>query len=141
MITRTKAILCCLVALACNPDLSDDPIPTTIFPDIVINLNLPEFNQLRTSGYIYRSEGVRGIIIYKHNSSTYSVYERNCSYSPNSACATVEVHQSGLYLFDPCCQSTFNITTGTPTGGPAWRPLRRYNTSLQNDILTISDEY
>jgi nitrite reductase/ring-hydroxylating ferredoxin subunit len=136
-----KSILTCLVALSCTPDLSDDPIPTTIFPDIVMNLNLPEFNTLRTNGYMYRQEGVRGIIIYKNSGTQYTVYERNCSYNPNSACATVEVHASGLYLQDPCCQSTFNITTGVPTGGPAWRPLRRYNAYIESDILTITDDF
>ena len=84
--------------------------------------------------------GVRGIIVYRTNSTSYNAFERNCSYHPNDACATVNVHNSGLYMTDPCCASTFDFLDGNPSGGIAWRPLRRYRTQLNGLTLSITDE-
>jgi nitrite reductase/ring-hydroxylating ferredoxin subunit len=124
--------------------MSDDAIPFVPFSPIVINLNLPDYNTLKSDGgYKVLSSsvgGVQGIIIYRVNASTYMAYERNCSYQPNNACATVDVDPSGLFMKDPCCGSSFSLTTGLPTGNPAWRPLRQYRTSLVNSDLSITDD-
>ncbi len=131
-----------LMVVGCTPDLSDDDIPWQPFDVININLNLPEFIRLKMDGsYIYREDGgVRGIILYRKNTSNYIAYERNCSFQPNNACATVDVHVSTLYMLCPCCSSTFDLITGYPTGGQAWRPLRKYATSLNGSQLTITDQ-
>lgn len=137
-----KIIGCWIFILSlasCGRDLSDDAIPRTNFADIVINLSLPEYQSLNSNGYKTISGGVRGIIIRKENSS-YIAYERNCSYRPAEACATVDVHMSGLFMIDTCCGSNFNFSDGSPSGGPAWRPLNRYHTSLTGSTLTITDE-
>jgi nitrite reductase/ring-hydroxylating ferredoxin subunit len=127
---------------SCEPQLVDDPIPLASFTDEVMNLYLPEYSAIRTSGGYkeLNSIGVRGVIIYRVSASEFRAFERNCSFQPNDACATVNVHASGLYLTDPCCGSTFSMEMGQPTGGPAWRPLRQYRTQLNGSILTISDE-
>jgi len=126
---------------ACSPDLTDDLIPIPVFEDLVLNLSLPENSDLNTLGYKYLggNAGVRGIIVYKKNATTYLAFVRNCSYQPNNACATVDAHSSTLYMEDVCCGSTFNWD-GTPTGGPAWRLLRQYETILIGFQLTITDE-
>ena len=137
------AIVFGIITLAgCSPDLSDDAIPWQPFDVIQLNLNLPENISLRTDGSsLYIPDGgVRGIIIYHQSGSNYVSYEANCSYQPNSACATVEVHVSTLYMFCACCSSSFDLASGYPTGGPAWRPLNKYYTSLNGSTLTITDE-
>lgn len=123
----------------CSPDLFDDPIPIVFFQPVEINLALPQYANLNTVGYVYVNAGVRGIILHKKNANTYLAFERNCSYQPNQACATVDVHTSNLFLQDVCCGSTFNWD-GNPTGGIAWRPLRQYQTILNGNLLTITDE-
>lgn len=140
-IARLTVFYCLFNVISCSPDLSDDAIPVKAFPEVFINLNLPEYNSLRTvGGYKYLDDpGVRGIIIYHKSASEFVTYERNCSYQPNSACATVEVHTSTLYMVDTCCSSTFDLATGLPTGGIAWRPLRKYETLLTGSQLTITD--
>jgi nitrite reductase/ring-hydroxylating ferredoxin subunit len=142
IIRNSKFWFFLLIFVACTRDLSDDPIPIVPFADVVINLNLPEYLGLQTvGGYKELSiGGVRGIIIYRVSSSGYIAYERNCSYRPNDACATVNAHSSGLFMVDPCCSSNFSFTDGSPTGGPAWRPLQQYRTRLSGSTLTISDE-
>lgn len=139
---RLFSCIALTIALAgCEPDLSDDGIPWQPFDVIQINLSLPQYVKLSTNGgSMLIDGGVRGIILYRQDASTYIAYEANCSYQPNSACATVEVHASSLYLFCACCSSTFDFPTGYPTGGPAWRPLRRYYSSLNGNVLTITDE-
>ncbi len=127
-----------LVALSCNSDLVDDPIPRRDFPNIIITLsNYPPL--ISDGGYILVNDGgVRGIILYRKNSTTYLAFERNCTFQPNDACATVDVHVSTLFMQDTCCGSSFNFE-GKPTGGPAWRPLQQYETSLSSNTLTITD--
>ena len=134
-------IALCTGITGCEPDLSDDAIPWQPFDVIQINLNLPEYIALKTDGGNKTIDGgVRGIILYHQSGNNYFAYEANCSYQPNSACATVEVHVSTLYMFCACCSSNFDFATGYPTGGPAWRPLRRYHTSLSGSTLTITDQ-
>lgn len=141
IIRKNKCWLLVLMIASCSPSRVDDPVPYIPFVDIVINLNLPEYFSLQTDGgYKQISGGVRGIIVYRINSSTYAAYERNCSFRPNEACATVNVHNSGLFMEDPCCGSSFNFNDGNPTGGPAWRPLVSYRTQLSGLMLTISSE-
>lgn len=127
---------------SCTPDLRDDDIPYIPFEDININLNLPTYNSLATiGGYMYlNSGGVKGLIVYRSGPDNYIVFERNCSYSPNEACSTVEVHSSTLYMHDPCCGSTFRFPDGEPSGGIAWRPLRQYVSYYNNQTLVITDE-
>ena len=141
-IKKTKSWVCILLLMGCQPDLSDDPIPFIAFNEIVINLSFPEFARLRNDGGYAEigSGGIRGIIIYRVSSTSYNAFERNCSYHPNDACATVNIHSSGLYMNDPCCGSTFNFSDGNPSGGVAWRPLRRYRTQVNNFTLSITDE-
>jgi len=141
IVVQSVAIILLMSALSgCKPDLTDDPIPLVTFPPYTINVNLPEYQELRTSGVMEINDiGIRGVIVYRVDATTYNVYERNCSFQPNEACATVNIHSSKLYLTDPCCNSNFELTTGNPTSGPAWRPLRQYQTSFTGTQLTITD--
>lgn len=130
------------LCLSCQADLGDDPIPIVNFPDFAINLSAPEYQALTINGGYkeINSIGVRGVIVYRLDASTFHAYERNCTFRPNDACATVNVHSSLLYLVDPCCNSTFSFSNGQPTSGPATRPLRQYAADLSGLQLTITDE-
>jgi hypothetical protein len=67
IIRKSKIYLLALLLLACTRDMYDDPIPLVPFVDIVINLNLPEYINLRTDGGSKElsTGGVRGIIVYQ----------------------------------------------------------------------------
>lgn len=141
---RKICVVLVVVLAACDPQPTDDPIPMTTFPDQVCNLAFPVYSSLRLDGGYKEMNniGLRGVVVYRVNETTYRAYERNCSYHPNAAGSTVDVHSSGLYLVDSSCGSTFNFGDGQPTGGPAWRPLRQYQTLLSagNNVLTITSE-
>lgn len=131
-----------LGAIGCSDDFVDGEIPPATFNDIYIDLSLPQYQDLSINGgYIYLNEGVRGIILYRVNSTTYNAFERNCSYLPYEAGSTVEVHSSNLFLSDPSCGSSFSVNDGTPTGGPARIPLRRYTIIRSGgNAITITDD-
>ncbi|MEJ7645944.1 MAG: hypothetical protein WKF87_15220 [Chryseolinea sp.] len=135
-------MLAILAVCSCSPDLTDDPIPPTAFPDMSMNLNLPQYIAMKSKGNSmeFNDLGVRGVILYCQDAGVYLAYERNCSFRPNDACATVNVDVSHLFMTDPCCASSFDFNTGYPTGGSAWRPLRQYRTRYNGFELTITDE-
>src|SRR4051812_35399167 len=114
ILRRTVSIILLLastLAFSCEPQLTDDPIPLKVFADVVINLNLPDYQALRNDRGMkaFNNIGVRGVIVYRVNATTFHAYERNCSYHPNEAGSTVDIHSSNLYLQDFSCGSTFNL--------------------------------
>lgn len=137
----TSALILLGLGMSCQ-SYQDDPIPLVAFPDFVINLSAPEYQSLAVNGGYkeINSIGVRGVIVYRVDPATYLAYERNCSFRPNEACATVNVHNSSLYMLDPCCNSTFSFSNGAPTGGPATQPLMQYAADLIGTQLTITDD-
>jgi len=135
-------ILLFVAFTACEPQLTDNPIPLITFADVVINLSLPEYTALRVDGgfKLLNNIGVRGVILYRVSNTSFHAYERNCSYHPNEAGATVDIHSSNLFMQDFSCNSTFNFSEGQPQGGPAWRPLRQYHTDVTANVLTITSD-
>lgn len=116
---------------------------TPNIPDVLVNeqLNLTniQYNRLRQdNGYVYISGGVRGIVIIRKSATQYVAIERNCSYDPQSSCATVEMDPSGFFLVDPCCNSQFDLF-GQVLRGPATYRLRQYATATSGNFLYITN--
>jgi len=130
-------LLSFLVALeACQPKQEISGVPD-VAVNVEINLNSLDSAPLRLiGGYIYVDGGVRGIILYHESDNIYRAFDRNCTYQPADPCAIVEVHSSGFYLEDTCCNSTFDFS-GFPTGGPAQFPLNEYQVSISGENLFI----
>ena len=75
---------------SCDPEVYDG-IPY-VFVEIDINLNLTDYLDLqRDGGFVYIMGGVKGIIIYRKNVTTYYAFEQNSPVNPSAACAIVEV--------------------------------------------------
>ncbi len=141
MIMKLKGFVLLLLISSCDPVPPFEEIPWIPFDDIEINLNLPQYSALRVDGGLQTiNGGVRGIIIYRESASVFHAFERNCSWFPNDACATVDIDQSNLFLFDTCCGSVFSLPNGIPNGGPAVYPLRKYLVSVNGNLLTITDD-
>lgn len=132
-------IFAALFMSACNTAIIDDGIPQ-VYVYETINLNNYQYQPLSViGGYVYIVGGVRGIIVYRQTMERFIAFERNCTFQPMSECADVSVDNSTLFLIDSCCQSTFDFD-GYPTGGPAALPLRKYNTYLDQNYLTITSD-
>ncbi len=126
------------VFTSCEPQIQDG-IPY-VFVEIDINLNNTEFVDLqKDGGFVYILGGVRGIIIYRKDLSTYKAFERNSPVNPASACAVLDVDESGLFIVDPCSQAIFDFD-GNPINGISPFPLRQYITILDNNWLYIRSE-
>ena len=92
-----------------------------------------------TGGYKEINDaGYKGLIIYRESSNNFRVFDQACSYDPLESCSKVVVDESGLFLIDKCCNSTFNFS-GIPTGGPAFKPLLEYNTHIEGNFLIVSN--
>jgi nitrite reductase/ring-hydroxylating ferredoxin subunit len=127
-----------LVLTGCGKDSVPPPIPNVLVNE-QLNLTNIQYARLRQdNGYVYINGGVRGIIVIRINANRYRAIERNCSFKPGDACATVEVDASSLFLVDRCCGSQFDLS-GQVTGGPASYPLRQYATTLNGNFLYITN--
>lgn len=144
MIARTISGLLLAFGLtwySCENTIEDEPLPPASFPPFTFNVQLPDYSDLNTKGWVPLNDlGVRGVIVYRKSPTNYLVFERNCSFNPYSAGATVQVASNNLDMFDPTCGSRFSFNDGMVTSGPAVSPLRIYVSSLSGDLLTITDE-
>lgn len=141
MIKRIGYILVMALLTACENDYYDDPIPQRPL-DFEVNINDPLYFNLHTLNYVYLDGlgmGVRGIILYKRGPNQYLAFERTCSFQPTDPCATLDVDPTGQFMVDACCGSVFNFN-GDPIGGPAYRPLLQYQTSLNGSYLRIYND-
>ena len=110
------------------------------FPEITVNLTFPQFQRLKMDGgYVYLDGGMKGIILYHVNETNYVAFDRVCPHDLNSNCE-VQVDGSSLFFIDHCCKSTFNVSDGQPTRGPAQRALIQYRIETSENKLIVSDE-
>lgn len=106
--------------------------------DSVIYANNPSFNNISVPGtWMYINGGSRGIIIYRVSNEEFKAYDRHCTYDSDNNCAQVSVDASNITAVDDCCGSTFILTDGAVTKGPASLPLKQYQTSFDGSVLRI----
>lgn len=125
-----------ILIFSCN---SKEDYIQNVYVDEYVNLNLPEYSELNTSGgAIFTEGGVEGIIIYHGVGDDYKVYDRNCSYEPSLSCSVIDSVNSGI-AFCGCCTSAFLISnTGESINAPALLSLKTYNWSLDdNNVMRI----
>lgn len=131
-------LLSALVGVSCADDEARLNVPPALV-NVEINLSNIQYQSLRQiGGWIYLEDGHRGLIVYRKSQSEYLAWDRLCPNEPEDECGIVEVHSSGLYMEDPCCESTFDLD-GYPTSGPAKFPLIAYNTFSDGTFLYISN--
>ena len=127
-------LLIVLLHLGCENEVYD-------FPQVDVNLNLyinnPEFFNIEApGGWIYLNGGVAGILLYRKNLDEFIAYDRASTYNPVEDCG-ITVDLDNIILKDPCSDSQFLITDGSVIQGPASQALKRYNTNLYGNNLSI----
>jgi len=106
--------------------------------DVTIYTNNPSFNAISVPGtWTYINGGSRGIIIYRVSNDEFRAYDRHCTYDSGNSCALVSVDNTNITGIDECCGSTFILTDGTVTKGPASLSLKQYQTSFDGAVLRI----
>ena len=120
----------------CKKD-NNNSVPNTAV-DIYLYTSNPSFVNLNPiGGWVYITGGVRGILIYRKSSSEFMAYDRNCTYQPNDACATIYVDATNIMATDTCCNSKFSMYDGSVLNGPAGLPLKQYHTAFDGNVLHI----
>lgn len=140
---RKIQLLIALLALTavvsgCKKEKNDSLIPD-VPVDFYVYLSNPDVSSLNAvGGWAYvLNQGYKGIVIYRNGPETFSAFDRSCTYEPSKPCEKIDVEGSGLTAKDACCGSIFQITDGTVVQGPAYRSLKRYNTSWDGTKLRV----
>ncbi|GGF00594.1 hypothetical protein [Hymenobacter cavernae] len=126
--------------VACGDSGSDvqPQIPIIAFTTTISLLDQQNTALRFDNGVQYVDGGLKGLIVVRQKAGSYLAFERTCPYRPTDACALVSIDPSRLFLADTCCTSQFSIQ-GQVQGGPSRYPLRQYATSLNGNLLTISN--
>jgi len=106
--------------------------------DTTIYTNNPSFNAISVPGTsMHINGGSRGIIIYRISNEEFKAFDRHCTFEPENNCGLVSIDASNITGIDDCCGSTFLLTDGAVTKGPATLPLKQYQTSFDGAVLRI----
>ena len=127
-------LLIALLLLSCENEVEN-------FPQVDVNLNLyinnPEFFNIEApGGWIDLNRGVAGILLYRKNLDEFIAYDGASTYNRVADCG-ITVDLDNIILIDPCSDSQFLITDGSVIQGPASQALKRYNTNLYGNNLSI----
>ncbi len=132
-----------IIALSCNKD-SVEIIPNVRFT-AEINLDNPQYKGSNpflvmpggTNNYV----GIKGVVVFSVTSSEYYAFDLMCTHQhEKTGYFYVEIVKPGdVVLRCPECGSKFNVAAeyGGVVEGPAKWPLKRYQTSVSNNILRI----
>lgn len=85
-------------------------------------------------------DGYRGIVLYRQADLEFYAYDLTCTEYPEHDEA-VEEDENFVGVFEcPDCGSTYVLVNGAyPNSGPAEFPLVQYRTSIQGDVLLITN--
>lgn len=107
--------------------------------NLSVNLDLPEFLELRTPGNSkYIAGGQNGIVIYNINGTQFKAYDRAC---PNhiTNCAPMEI-ENNIRLKCSCDGVEYNILNGAPLSGDSTCFAKEYFVeNLNGTVLRITN--
>lgn len=112
--------------------------------NFTIDLNQPAYNPLVVNGgYMTVSGGYanNGIIVYHYTTNQFNSFDCTCPYDGNTnSKAILAVDKSGLYAVCPVCGSSFLLSDGSVSKGPATCPMKRYTTTYDgSSTVTVSN--
>jgi len=126
-----------LFASSCEQESNGPKIPFVPVYEEIAYQSVAYKDLWNLNGHIEIDDaGYKGIIVFNQGGNVFRAFEQACSYDPLESCSKVVVDDSGLFLIDKCCNSTFDFS-GIPTGGPAFRPLLEYNTRIEGNFLIV----
>ncbi len=108
------------------------PVNFTVYPNDLTYQNLNYYG-----GFEYVTGGVSGIVIYRLDDRTFSVFDRACPYDWQADEGWIWVDDSRLTLTCKSCGTVFNILDGAVIDGPAQFPLKYYRYAFDGVILKV----
>ena len=115
-----------------------------IIPYVQVYVDLDLYAELGSVGIgttvVIPNEGYRGIVLYREEYQLFHAYDMTCTEYPEHDRAVVgDTIFDGVYAC-PQCDSRFVIINGAyPDSGPAEFPLVEYRTSIQENLLLITN--
>ncbi len=147
LMKRMLAVLFILsLCIACSSDDNGqrNPFLNELSFQYQANLSLPQFDDIRfPGGSVYVAEaGIRGIIIFNLNDTTFLAWEASCPNQTPNACSTMEA--SGGLATCPCDGYQYSLGTGgaipdPETGEAGQYPLLNYSARLSGNSVVVSN--
>ena len=134
-----------MLILSCDND--DANRNNQFLPDVPVNfslnLNLPQYVSLKSPGGTFvetgSNRGIKGVVIYNLNNSTYFAYElSDPNHAPNECSALMINGIEGTCGCED--QNTYTLITGQPVEGTKGFPLRAYVARRQGNLLSVSSQ-
>lgn len=115
-----------------------------IIPYVQIHVDLDLYAELGSMGIgttrIIPNEGYRGIVLYREADLMFHAYDMTCTEYPEHDRAVVRDTVFDGVFTCPTCDSRYVIVNGAyPDSGPAEFPLVEYRTSIQGNLLLITN--
>ena len=101
---------------------------------------MPQYLNLQVpGGWAYTTGGIKGIIIYNVNGTTFKAFERSCPHLSPSNCTQMTIEDS-IKMKCPCDDSEFNILNGASLTQGITHSAREYLvTRTSSSTLRISN--
>ena len=115
-----------------------------IIPYVNVYVDLDLYAELGNMGIgttlILPDEGHQGIVLYREDDLLFHAYDLTCTEYPEHDVA-VEEDEDFIGVFTcPVCKSRYVLINGAyPDSGPAEYPLEEYRTTIQGNLLIISN--
>jgi hypothetical protein len=130
----------------CNRDKNVNPDPIPEIPvNTTINLALHAPFLDIPGSFFYEQGGFKGLAVIHDFDGTFRVFDRTCSYQPQSTCNLLHVDTLTLQFkcgdydssgFVQCCASRFDFS-GFAQRQPAVFPIKQYRTSRAGNLLNV----
>lgn len=138
------AIICIffLLAISCSSDDSrnyNNPylIPTTV--NLTLNLNLPQYNQLKFPGnsVTVQHQGIKGIVVYCLNTDLYIAHEISDPNHNPSDCSAMTVE--GAVASCPCPEddNSYDLITGQHATAEDKYPMLQYRAKREGNSIRV----
>jgi nitrite reductase/ring-hydroxylating ferredoxin subunit len=125
---------------SCEKNNTNDILPN-IDVNVVLDLNLPEYIQLKTpSNWVYVQGGLQGIVVQNTGigNPNFKAFERAC---PNNDCTSPMTFDGSLKLKCSCDNSEYSIIDGSPQTAGNIHFAREYKVNQVNENTLIITNY
>lgn len=141
MIRKPLLFLVLMIAfISCNPD--DELNQNPFLPDqnfrLVLNLSLPEYNNLNFPGnsFVTYNYGINGVVVYNLNNTQYVAFELSDPNHTLRECSLLTVQ--GIIASCSCNdENSYNIITGEISTGTGQYALKPYRVRKSGNTLEV----